>query len=91
MIKSLKLDILAAIADESNAFDIATELTEYVNDIDEQLARDAVRAVGRIAIEVRAAWTLPRFADTAILASNTARWPSIWQYWPATLQHDQPR
>ena len=51
-IKSLKLDILAAIADETNAFDIATELTEYVNDIDEQLARDAVKAVGRIAIEV---------------------------------------
>ena len=50
-IKSLKLDILAAIADETNAFEIATELTEYVNDIDEQLARDAVKAVGRIAIE----------------------------------------
>ena len=51
-IKSLKLDILAAIADETNAFEIATELTEYVNDIDEQLARNAVKAVGRIAIEV---------------------------------------
>ena len=51
-IKSLKLDILAAIADETNAFEIATELTEYVNDIDEQLVRDAVKAVGRIAIEV---------------------------------------
>lgn len=50
-IKSLKLDILATIADETNAFEIATELTEYVNDIDEQLARDAVKAVGRIAIE----------------------------------------
>lgn len=52
-IKALKLEILAAIADETNAFDIATELTEYVNDIDEQLARDAVKAVGRIAIEVK--------------------------------------
>ncbi len=51
-IKSLKLEILTAIADETNAYEIATELTEYVNDIDEQLAREAVKAVGRIAIEV---------------------------------------
>ena len=51
-IKHIKLDILTAIADETNAYDIATELTEYVNDIDEQLARAAVRAVGRISLEV---------------------------------------
>lgn len=51
-IKFLKLDILAAIADETNAYDIATELTEYVNDIDEKLARKAIRTVGRIALEV---------------------------------------
>ncbi|KAK9786802.1 hypothetical protein WJX73_006669 [Symbiochloris irregularis] len=52
-IKQLKLEILAAIADEHNAYDIATELTEYVGDIDPHLARDAVRAVGRIALEVQ--------------------------------------
>lgn len=51
-IKHIKLDILTAVADETNAYDIATELTEYVNDIDEQLARAAVRAVGRISLEV---------------------------------------
>ena len=51
-IKQLKLEILTAIADETNAYEIATELTEYVNDIDPHLARDAVRAVGRIALEV---------------------------------------
>lgn len=51
-IKFLKLDILAAIADETNAYDIATELTEYVNDIDEKLARKAIRTVGKIALEV---------------------------------------
>ncbi|EIE24641.1 Adaptor protein complex beta subunit, partial [Coccomyxa subellipsoidea C-169] len=50
-IKTLKLEILTALADETNAYEIATELTEYVNDIDEQLAREAVKAVGRIAIE----------------------------------------
>ncbi|KAK9817308.1 hypothetical protein WJX72_012438 [[Myrmecia] bisecta] len=52
-IKQLKLEILTAIADETNAYEIATELTEYVNDIDEQLAREAVRAVGTIALEVQ--------------------------------------
>jgi vesicle coat complex subunit len=51
-IRALKLEILSTIADETSAYDIATELTEYVNDIDEQLARDAVKAVGCIAIEV---------------------------------------
>lgn len=51
-IKMVKLEILSAIADEGNAYEIATELTEYVNDIDEPLARAAVRAVGRIALEV---------------------------------------
>jgi len=54
-IKHLKLDILAAIADETNAYDIATELTEYVNDIDEKLARKAIRTVGKIALEVNCA------------------------------------
>ena len=48
----IKLEILSAVADETNAYEIATELTEYVNDIDEPLARAAVRAVGRIALEV---------------------------------------
>ena len=54
-IKFLKLDILAAIADETNAYDIATELTEYVNDIDEKLAKKAIRTVGKIALEARLA------------------------------------
>ncbi len=48
----IKLEILSAIADETNAYDIATELTEYVTDIDEPLGRAAVKAVGRIALEV---------------------------------------
>ena len=52
-IKDLKLQILSAVADESNAYDIVTELTEYVADIDEHQSREAVRAVGRIALEVR--------------------------------------
>jgi len=42
------------VADSDNAHAIITELSEYVGDIDEQLAREAVRAVGRIALDVRA-------------------------------------
>ncbi len=53
-IKSLKLEILAAVADADNAHAIITELSEYVGDIDAQLAREAVHAVGRIALDVRA-------------------------------------
>ena len=53
-IKDLKLQLLSAVADESNAYDIVTELTEYVGDIDEHQSREAVRAVGRIALEVGA-------------------------------------
>lgn len=32
-VKSVKLDILCAIADSSNAFDIVTEICEYVADV----------------------------------------------------------
>ena len=52
-VKDLKLQLLSAVADESNAYEIVTELTEYVADIDEHQSREAVRAVGRIALEVR--------------------------------------
>lgn len=51
-IKRIKLEILASIAEESNAYDIVTELTEYVSDIDTTLAREAVNAVGQIALKV---------------------------------------
>ncbi len=51
-IKRIKLEILATIADESNAYDIVTELTECVSDIDTHLAREAVNAVGQIALKV---------------------------------------
>ena len=51
-IKMVKLEILSAIADETNAYEITAELTEYVNDIDVPLGKAAVRAVGRIALEV---------------------------------------
>jgi len=52
-IKDLKLQLLSAVADDGNAYEIVTELTEYVTDINEHLSREAVRAVGRIALEVQ--------------------------------------
>lgn len=52
-IKHLKLEILTTLADSNNAYDITNELTIYVNDTDHQLARDAIRAIGRIALQVK--------------------------------------
>lgn len=58
-IKDLKLQLLSAVADDGNAYEIVTELTEYVTDINEHLSREAVRAVGRIALEVHFLPPLP--------------------------------
>jgi vesicle coat complex subunit len=63
-IKDLKLQLLSAVADDSNAFEIVTELTEYVTDIDEHLAREAVRAVGRIALQVSPLLLFPAASGT---------------------------
>jgi hypothetical protein len=46
------VDILIAIADQTNAYEIAEEMTQYVKDVDEDLARAAIRAVGQIALKV---------------------------------------
>lgn len=51
-IKDLKLQVLSSLANDNNAYEIVTELTEYVTDIDEHVARESIRAVGRIALEV---------------------------------------
>ena len=76
-IKHLKLDILAAIADETNAYDIATELTEYVNDIDEKLARKAIRTVGKIALEVNHA---ARMWHGTTLRMSCLATAAVWTY-----------
>ncbi|GAB4816706.1 hypothetical protein N2152v2_003752 [Parachlorella kessleri] len=51
-LKQLKIEVLIAIADATNAYEIAEEMTQYVKDVDEDLARDAIRAVGQIALKV---------------------------------------
>ncbi|KAI3992550.1 hypothetical protein MKX01_022641 [Papaver californicum] len=50
-VKKLKLDMLTAVANESNTFDIVTELCEYVANVDVPIARESVRAVGKIALQ----------------------------------------
>lgn len=51
-IKKLKLCILTAIADNSNAYEIVSEITEYIRDINPVFTREAVKAVGRVALAV---------------------------------------
>ena len=36
------------MADSGNTYDIVSELSEYVTDVDAAIARESVRAVGRI-------------------------------------------
>ena len=43
---------MTAIADTNTAYEICTELSEYVHYGDVEVAREAVRSVGRIALEV---------------------------------------
>ncbi|CAI5470132.1 unnamed protein product [Closterium sp. Yama58-4] len=50
-VKRLKLQMLTAIANDSNTYDIVTELTEYAADVDVSIAREAIRAVGQIALQ----------------------------------------
>lgn len=49
-VKYVKIDILSAVADGSNVADIITELSEYVTDVDQELARRSIRAIADIAV-----------------------------------------
>jgi AP-4 complex subunit beta-1 len=51
-VKHLKVDLLPLIANNANARDIASELNEYVTDVDAELAKHAIRALGEIAMRV---------------------------------------
>lgn len=49
-VKYVKIDILALIADATNVADIIQELSEYVTDVDQELARRSIRAIADIAV-----------------------------------------
>ena len=50
-VKKLKIEMLTAVADDVNTYDIVSELCEYVADVDTVIAREGVKAVGRIALD----------------------------------------
>lgn len=51
-VKQLKMEILTLLASPSNVYEIVGELTEYARDINPDIAREAVKSVGRIALTV---------------------------------------
>ncbi|EPS72403.1 hypothetical protein M569_02352, partial [Genlisea aurea] len=50
-VKKLKLEMLTAVANESNTYEIVTELCEYAANVDVPMARESIRAVGKIALQ----------------------------------------
>ncbi|XWS72574.1 hypothetical protein CRYUN_Cryun02cG0051400 [Craigia yunnanensis] len=50
-VKRLKLEMLTAVANESNTYEIVTELCEYAANVDIPIARESIRAVGKIALQ----------------------------------------
>lgn len=51
-VKLEKIDILVKVADEKNVDHILSELKVYSNDIDIELVRKSVRAIGHIILRV---------------------------------------
>ncbi|TMW59989.1 hypothetical protein Poli38472_000031 [Pythium oligandrum] len=58
-VKYVKIDILALIADASNVADIIQELSEYVTDVDQELARRSIRAISDIAVSTNFSVPVP--------------------------------
>ncbi|CAL1386428.1 unnamed protein product [Linum trigynum] len=50
-VKKLKLEMLTAVANENNTYEIVTELCEYAANVDVAIARESIRAVGKIALQ----------------------------------------
>jgi AP-1 complex subunit beta-1 len=51
-VKLEKIDILVKVADEKNTDIILNELKEYSNDVDAELVRKSVKAIGHIILKV---------------------------------------
>ena len=50
-VKRLKIDMLTEVVDPQNTYEIVNELTEYVTDVDIPIAKESIKAVGKIAIK----------------------------------------
>ena len=51
-VKLEKIDILVKVADDKNADVILNELQEYANDLELELIRKSIRAIGTIILKV---------------------------------------
>lgn len=51
-IKNVKINILTTLADEHSSEAIVAELSEYVTDVDADISRRAIRAIGKIAVHI---------------------------------------
>eukprot|EP00428_Durinskia_dybowskii_P013958 CAMPEP_0170223240 /NCGR_PEP_ID=MMETSP0116_2-20130129/11318_1 /TAXON_ID=400756 /ORGANISM="Durinskia baltica, Strain CSIRO CS-38" /LENGTH=834 /DNA_ID=CAMNT_0010473939 /DNA_START=28 /DNA_END=2532 /DNA_ORIENTATION=+ len=51
-IKAVKIDILTLLGDPASADPIVGELIEYVTDVDAEISRRAIRAIGKIAVRM---------------------------------------
>lgn len=54
-VKLQKLQILTDLANEKTLSDVINELSEYVTDVDAEVARQSIRGIGKIAVRVPAA------------------------------------
>jgi len=54
-VKEIKVRCLANLATDANAQDILSELSEYITDVDVEIARLSIRSIGKIAVEVGSA------------------------------------
>jgi AP-2 complex subunit beta-1 len=59
-VKDAKLDILPALTNESNVTPLVQELSEYVGDINQEVSKKALKAIGRMAVRI------PASADSII-------------------------
>ena len=53
-VKHLKMDVLPQLANETNCADVLAELSEYVSDVDADMARHAIRAVAQVVVRYAA-------------------------------------
>lgn len=51
-VKSIKIDILTVLANPGNAEEVVGEMSEYVTDVDAEISRRAIRAIGKLAVRV---------------------------------------
>uniref|UniRef100_A0A0G4H631 Beta-adaptin appendage C-terminal subdomain domain-containing protein n=1 Tax=Chromera velia CCMP2878 TaxID=1169474 RepID=A0A0G4H631_9ALVE len=56
-VKRVKIEILTHLTDEATVFDICAELAEYVSDVDTEIGKRAVKALGTVGMSLESAAT----------------------------------